>query len=428
MMGPTRVVGDQKRLLANTTTLVFYAKGTACTIQSGGAFNSSADLWVMSIDDGAPVSSGTSSGGSGEKVSTLFTGLADTWHKVVLVAGTGTGTALWVDATLANAIVVTGADPLVIIPQNVETFKGSANALSAGLFKTTTNTDFLPTQVVGQSGTLQETTYGVAGRATFSRLFASCTSDAIYVSIDGAAPTRHAASTPDLGTAVVCGVAVDTVDDAEHTILVWANDTNNANAQISLATQSGEAIALPTANRMYTFGHSIVVGQDAESGAGSTSYNSMAWRNGYLPTIMAKSGYTFVEMNAALPDVLLTVDVAAGDVAVVSLGRNDSTAAMDTTRLAAYNGILDKLVAKGFGQIMCLGAMPDAGFLAAADPGQLNDSIETMVDARGAGDNVVYVDRNNYTAITTVDGVHPNDAGYLEMAALDVVSFDPLLP
>jgi lysophospholipase L1-like esterase len=179
---------------------------------------------------------------------------------------------------------------------------------------------------------------------------------------------------------------------------------------------------------MYSFGHSIVEATNAESGVGSTSFASMGWRNGYLPSINANAGDTFVALEGKLDAALAALDVGASDVAVVSLGRNDTTAAMDATRLAAYNGILDKLVAKGFGQIMCLGAMPDAGFLAAADPGQLNDSISDMVDARGAGDNVVYVNRNNYTAITTADGTHPNDAGYLEMAALDVVSFDPLLP
>lgn len=405
-------------------------KGTSAKLvvnRSGGGGFSTPQAVFASVDGGAFTFIAEDTLATTEKgFFTLFTGLSDAEHYVVVRFGSSYGTtSLFFNDDHTDALTLTGTGTYIELC-NQWAYAGVASSHSVvdGMTKPST-ANFTPARTMlsiyssvsncasarirGRFRSIQVAQSGGSAELPFS---------AVFVSKDGAAPTRETfVSKDDAYTYRITGL-----DESLSTYSVWTNYIGNG--AIAMFAISGDAdhVDVGSKKRIHQFGDSITRGQESGNAYihGEVDLMLVAASMGYVATTVGIGGQTIAELEAAM-DTYLTAfnSVTSDDVAILAIGRNNIVNAprIDATVKASYDNIIDKLVAKGYGKVICRGVLPNAGHTDTWDDADQNPALEDVVDTI-ANPAVVFLDVST-CPVYTADGpgTHPNTAGYATIAA-----------
>lgn len=381
-----------------------YITGTEAKLTSPSDFGDNAGSMEVAIDGGAFAAAPNAA-----SVYTLFTGLPHAKRFVEVRWVLAMAEAPYI-ASSGNVLQVTGQPPaLQVLSDKVQVGANSVTGLYSGAV--------IP-NVAGYTPAIQAPkgiTYGsnvgsVRIRGAFTRLVVTLNgSRKIGVSKGSGLPTYYSvadeASNPVRAIVVPC-------DGSLSTYSVW-DDGNAISAGGTFAVAGDSAFVDPTPHgRMHQFGDSITFG----SGPGATSVNveltAVASVLGYVGSNIGISGLTIGGCSALLDTVLPLLTTSNNDVAILAIGGNSASDGLDSTELAAYSACLDKLLAK-YGKVLCRGILPIVSAQGVIDAA--NALLKSTMEAK-ANPNLIWIDPITWT-YTTVDGTHPDAAGYVPALA-----------
>jgi lysophospholipase L1-like esterase len=344
----------------------------------------------------------------------LFSGLSDAPHKIAIKVGDGYGTSVRVQNS-GTVLSVTGVTPAIDTPtQQLKMFDGNAlydthskkSALSGGYLT------YSPLNIA--SG---EPKYSAGQRfkTDATKLWVASAHRYVYVSVDGAAPTRY-----DRGVTPTLNFHIIDLDGAQHTYNVWVKDDPvTANVGMLSVGVNGTVYDVGAKLRLNQFGDSITQGVGATS-TGEVDTHGVAAHFGMLGTTYGVSGENTAGLKARLPSLLTNLAPSSTDVAVLAIGRNDDLTTVGPTFEADYQDVVNMLIAV-YGKVLCRGVLPEATTWPVG-----NGKIQALVAAM-ANPNVVFIDTSTWTGIDKSDGTHPSDAGYDTLETYCKTAYAPYL-
>lgn len=406
------------RLRALRSVWVGSITGASAVLQASGVTPATGAIEV-SVDGGAFAAAPNNG-----NAYTLFAGLADEPHQVRWRFFAGAGSAGKI-ALASNVLAVTGVAPALAAAQHIAQAGDGVTLTASALVAQTAG--FLPALAPRHTGA----TYGgnpasIAIRGDFTRLTLVGMARFMFVSRDGAAPTVI----DTVNTANTSRVAELLVAPGEATYYCWDGGLNASDLPSLFAVVADAPIAVPSSvGRLHHFGHSIIFGVGASSRGHTDIMRISGPRVGRVTGQFGVSGNTIANLETRMPAVLAAMDVDSDDIALLDIGQNDGPGeALSTDEATRYGNLISMLLAKGYGGVRCLAVYNGAG----NNPAPINSSIQSLVSARNDS-RVSYVARNGYVAATSggtidaPDGLHPSDAGYLQMAALNQSAVEPSL-
>lgn len=371
------------------------------TADSAGSANGLVQVSV----DGSAFREASRSGGN----YTLFSGLSDSPHRVHWRWGTIFGNNPYVVAA-SNVLAVTGNNPSIVIPTNWYEVEDGSTATITSSATIAGVANYIPANFPGIiSSTFGSNPPSIAIRGTFTRMNIITTGQYVGVSIDGALPTYYDLRGADQASRSVQLVGLSGL----RTYYVFAV----AGSSTSVLSVGVDAVAdtLAIRERLDQYGDSITAGVSATS-AIHTDVSPIAAFFGYTPGSYGVSGNTTAQLQARLATILAAKTVASGDAAIIAIGRNDTV--FDATWETNYTDIINQLLTKGYGKVLCRGVLPEGANLWPT----ANTAIQGRVTA-AANPNVFWIDPSGWSGIATSDGTHPTDAGYLQMVEYAKTSY-----
>lgn len=392
----------------NVSAFVFMVKGTSATLdmRNDAAFYDGAAL--VSVDGGALVSAPNTG-----SVYTLFSGLADTWHQVSIQTGTIWGTNnLYLLPSVAT-LSVTGVNP-AWVTANYWLYAGDSNPLihTSGALRSNV-ASYVPEYLLTAAITSLSAIGSIRFRAAATKLYIFASATHVFYSRNGGAPVRIATDGR--------GGFVEGLDGALATYTVWSSGNNYLSVGADAAL-----VDVGAKKRFDAFGDSIKAG-DSVAGAydqtrGDVETLGVAAALGFAGATYGLSGQTIAQLQTNITTILAALPAAGPlDVAELAIGRNDVAAGFDAARQTSYAAIIDALIAKGYGRVICRGVLPAPVWTA------FNAGIESLVAAR-ADPKVVYVNTDSWSGIATGDGTHPTIAGYTAIRSYAIPAYTPLIP
>lgn len=371
-------------------------RGSSCVLPVAQEYGSTTGLLEVSVDGGAFVAVDAVSG-----IATLFSGLSDTLHTVFArVQATYAGTYQF--PTGAGLAVATGLAPAVHYPARwVQVGDGASDARYGTLTAAHGLTGFLPTLAPAGLDVWGSNIASMRVRANCTGLLIVTHSRYLHVSVGGGAPQM-----------IDTGIA-DGVHRAHYLPCTAGLKSYNINADYTafpsqprlltvgvLGTVSGSA-----ASMLAQLGDSITAGNTGDIWGSVDTFEAAAIL-GMVGGTFGVGGQNTVEMHDRMDATLTGLDVRAGDVAIVAIGANDSawTATQDT----AYKGIVSKLLAKGFGKVLCRSLL--------RFPGDTFDSVRTGIAATVVSIADSRVKHISTATVTPSAGLHPVRAEYRVIA------------
>ena len=412
MVGLKNTVSNAARIYGyagGETLFVFRVQGTSAVMHLWSDFNDDGTLCSVSVDGGAYVNVVASSGDS----HTIFTGLPNTTHIVLVKYGPAYGNSPYILSS-GTVLELTGAPPALNTPVAwLDTFN-TANVIGSAL-KVTGQTNYLPAQMPGTVTTLMTRPSFMFNSST-SYLDIISGSKYVFVSIDGASPTRY-----DLGASLnpnsyMGYLRVPT--SGTHRYNVWRDLGASANVYTHLYVGVDSAPSTISAGRMEQWGDSITFGQGS-SNVGEVEVYRVGSALGYTGQAYGISGLQTAGLDANLTTQLpAKVSVPANDVCIIAIGRNDIGSAFSVVS-ANYSSIISKVLPY-YKKVLCRGVWPDSSGPYTA----WNAGLAALVTSL-ANPKVVYIDPATWTGVNTVDGTHPSDSGYTTLAGYAQTAYTP---
>jgi lysophospholipase L1-like esterase len=347
------------------------------------------------------------------QIFTLFTGLPSVAHYVEIRITDGLGDEAYMLAT-GNVLTVTGAPPaLQVLPNIVTVGSDSANGIYSGSMIATTATFAPPTQA--PSGQVYGSNVGsVKIKGAFTKLIVSLNgARKVGVSKNGGVPSFYSIADesggPSRSLVIPC-------DGSTSVYNVW--DSGNGRAAGGIFAVAGDATFLDigTRRRLDQYGDSITYGSGPNATSCDTETMHVAAKLGFVGSTTGVSGQTIsIDGKNMIDASLAGRNVSSGDIAILALGGNSAADGISSTEQADYNIMIDKLLTKGYGKVFCRGILPVANTDANNIVITANAVLKSLVDAR-ANPNVIWIDPVTWTGVSSLDGVHPDAAGYLTLA------------
>lgn len=402
----------------NTTKNVarIYGRGEL-TLWSGWVTGTEAKL-TMSSDygdfdggvqvavDGGAFSNAPRSG----QVYTLFTGLAHAKRFVEFRYADGLGDVPFVNAS-GTVLTVTGQPPAIITLANrVALGADSSTGLYSGAI--------IP-NVSGYTPALQAPKGQVYGsnigsvkiKGAFTNLVVTLNgSYKVGVSKNGGVPTFYTAT--DDGTFPVRAIVVP-CDGSTSTYNVWDDGCyRNTGGDFSVSVDS-TFLDIGVRRRLDQYGDSATFGSGPGASSVNTETMAVAAAMGFVGSTNGVSGMTIGPGKALIDSVLPLRTVNSSDVAILALGGNNAESGIDSTAQIDYALCIDKLLAKGYGKVLCRGVLPVPAAQSLVDAANviLKSVMVAKADAR-----LIWIDPTTWTGFETQDGVHPTANGYLTLA------------
>ncbi len=348
---------------------------------------------------------------------TLFTGLADTVHNVSIITQEAYLPIYnWLTVTDTEILTVTGAipamNPIVTHIVSDPTFVGitTDSKVSAPANTTPTYDQISPATIArGQ----------VIIRSQIDELWVFTDYDGVRYSIDGGTPiyVNFAATSSDRRLVKIS----DTLDGAAvHTYEIWGEtESSHAISGISPILNSDPATLLSISSRrtISQFGDSITFG------SGATPGQVECWSYGKDLNLsvckLGVPGQTITQLTAIIPTYFAEQQIP--DVVLIAIGRNDIVPGTFETD---YDACITAFLNAGATHIICRGQLP--GTWNASEIAQVATILDNIVATRG-NPNIVHMDTSSWSTASAPDGIHPDAAGYVTIAADETPAVEAIL-
>lgn len=393
-----------------------YITGTEAKFTAPSDFGDNAGSVQVAINSGTFTDAPNTA-----SIYTLFTGLAHATRFVEIRYASPMSDAPYI-TTSGTVLTVTGQPPsLITLVNKVQNGADSSTGLYSGAQSANLATYTPPLQAE------KSTTYGsnigsVKIRGAFTKLVVTVNGNRkIAVSKNGAAPTYYTvadeADVPVRAMIIPC-------DGSTSTYNVW--DDGNFHTVGGHFAVAGDSTFLDIGvrRRLDQFGDSITYG----AGPGATSLNTETMRvaaaMGFVGSTNGVNGQTITGLKAQLDNVLPLRTVSSSDVAILAIGGNSAGDGIDLTEQVDYALCIDKLLAKGYGKVMCRGILPNAPAQSLVNAA--NVILKAVMDAK-ADARLIWVDPTTWTGYETLDNTHPTEVGYTTIAGYATPAYTTLL-
>lgn len=368
-----------------------FITGTEALLTATSNSGSSDGLVLVSIDGG----SFTAASRSGS-IYTLFTGLSQATRLIMVRYANSSGAGAYI-ASSGDVLTVTG-DPAELAPFQYWAQVRDGNSLTAYSVMTASATaDYTPLYNAASSGTTNGSNVGcIKIRGAFNYLVACGRTASIFVSKNGALATRYDLPSTD----AISGVLVSGLGGDLATYYVW-----NAGTTFSQLAVSGD-VALQDCGlkrRLDQYGDSITQGNISGTSRGEVDTMSVAAAIGFVGSTNGVAGHDVADCEALIDTVTPGREISSADVAILATGRNDTGSLPQAT----YESCINKLLAAGYGTVLCRGILPESSETWVTPNGVIQAAVAAVADP-----NVIFIDTSSWSGIATSDSVHPTAAGY----------------
>lgn len=379
--------------------------GTEAKLTNPSDFGDNAGSMQVAIDGSDFISAPNAA-----SVYTLFTNLPHAKRFVEVRWVVQMGDAPYI-ASSGNVLSVTGQPPaLQVLTNKIQPTDDSATGLYSGV--AVANTSGYTPPIQAQSGVTYGSNVGsVKIRGAFTKIVVTLQgSRKIGVSKNGAAPIFYSvadeAESPPRAIVVSCDGSISTYN-------VWDNGNSHSGGGTFAVAVDSTLLDIGVHRKLDQYGDSITFG----SGPGATSVNTetmaVAAALGFVGSTNGISGLTIAGEKTLLDTVLPLKTVTANDVAILAIGGNSATDGIDQTDKDDYAACIDKLIAKGYGKILCRGILPIASAQTIIDAA--NTALKSVMDGK-ANAKLVWIDPVTWTGYETQDNTHPTVNGYVTIA------------
>jgi hypothetical protein len=423
-------------------------KGASASI----ILNGNGDTICVSVDGQQAVVINPSPNNYLERV--IFSGLEDREHSVVIGPGP-TSYFFNLDNHGYDLISVSGRSPSITTPSAmIVAGDFQADTVQGGSYESYNQGGMTQTGTTPATLIARDSENGQAGGCSTIRFTTAATkmmvtSDfyALFVSIDGEPLTRYGSqktdqyfgNTDNLNATPFMPYASDgyttigpffsnysaswviSLPPGTHTYNVWGSGFPASYNPFAIGLDAPVLTLSNTAKRLDQFGDSLTAGLFSTS-MGEVETMQVAAHYGYAGSTYGLSGETIQQCDARMTLLLPLLNVNSNDVAIIAEGRNgaDSTNPLSGSDITAYTSIINKLLAKGYGKVLCRGIIPEPGFTWAGNNASIAAIVSGMADSR-----VIYIDTSAWS--WTFVGTHPGDHGYSEWTALATASYNGIL-
>lgn len=389
-----------------------FISGTEAKLTAPSDFGDNPGSVEVAIDGGA-----FSAAPNTASVYTLFTGLPHATRFVEVRWVAAMANAPYI-ASSGNVLAVTGQPPVLqVMSSKIEPGADLALGIYSGAV-TANAANYVPPLAAPKGQTYGSCINSVKIKGAFTRLAVTLNgARKVGVSKNGGLASYYSAAdeanTPPRVLVIPC-------DGSTSTYNVW-DDGNVLNTGGSFAVTADSAFMdIGTRRRLDQYGDSITFG----SGPGATSSDTETMRVaaalGFVGSTNGISGQTVAGGKTMLDNVLPLRTVTNNDVAILALGGNNASDGIDSTEQADYGLCIDKLLAKGYGKVICRGILPNS--LAQSLVDAANVILKGVMDGK-ADPRLVWVDPTSWTGWTTQDGTHPDSAGYVTIAGFAIPAY-----
>lgn len=383
-----------------------YITGTEAKLTAPSDYGDNAGSMEVAIDGGAFAAAPNVA-----SVYTLFTGLPHATRLVEVRWVAAMADAPYI-ASSGNVITVTGQPPALNPATNwVQAGANSATGLYSGSVVANAAT-YSPALQAESNPSNGSNVGSVRLRGAFTRLVVTLNGvRKIGVSKNGAAPVFYSiadeANYPPRSIVVPC-------DGSTSTYNVWDSGSNRNNGGIFAVSGNSALLDIGTLRRLDQFGDSITYGSGPNATPVDTETMRVAAAMGFVGSTNGISGATILVCKTMLDTVLPGRTVSASDVAILAIGGNSASDGIDSTEQADYAACIDKLLAKGYGKVLCRGILPNVPAQALVNAA--NVILKSVMDAK-ANPKLVWIDPTSWTGFETLDNTHPTANGYATLAA-----------
>lgn len=387
--------------------------GTEAKLTSPSDYGDNAGSMQVSVDGADFISAPNSA-----SVYTLFTALPHATRFVQVRWVVQMGDAPYV-ASSGNVLSVTGQPPSLVTAANwIQAGSNSATGLySAGI--TPNVAGFTPALQASSNVTNGSNVGSVKIRGAFTKIVA--TSSRVGVSKNGGTPTYYTAPAEAAG---VPRAIVVPCDGSVATYNVWDGGAFRELGGHFSVSGNSTLLDIGVRRKLDQFGDSITYG----SGPGATSVNTetmhVAAALGFVGSTNGVSGQTIGGAKAMIDAALALKTVTGNDVAILAIGGNSGSGGIDVTEQADYGLCIDKLLAKGYGKVLCRGILPNVG--APELVNAANITLKAVMDAK-LDARLVWIDTITWTGFETQDNTHPTANGYLTLAGYAIPAYTAAL-
>ena len=393
-----------------------FITGTQAKLTAPSDFGDYDDSMQVALNGGAFTSAARTG-----SVYTLFSGLPHASRFVEIRWVVQMGDAPYIAST-GSVLEVVGQPPAIAPSTNwVQNGANSSTGLFSGALAPN-NAGYSP-PLQAPSGTVYGSNVGsVKIRGAFTRLVVAVNGiRKIAVSKNGGAPVFYSIADE---TDSPCRAITVPCDGSTSTYNVW--DSGNIRNTGGHFAVSGDSTLLNIGDtkRYHIFGDSIVAGAGPGATAVDSEMMSVAAALGGVGTTIGVAGQTIVGCKTMLDNALPLLTVSANDVAILSIGGNSAAGGIDATKKADYLLCINKLLAKGYGKILCRGILPTPD---GSDTRSIyNVELQSVVTIL-ANPNVMWIDTSTWTGYDTQDNTHPTVAGYVTLAGYALPAYSSLL-
>jgi hypothetical protein len=435
--------GGEKDVITSGTKVNLYSGATARPNSVWAGIISSTDAFVsglfqntsttptgmvkVSVDGGAFIDCPVSAGEY-----TLFTGLSQAEHSVVIAFSTAYSTSVNSSKT-GNSLRVIGINPSVQVYGSWRQIHDNATDVIYGntLVSATLGANYQPANLPSPAttpATSHDRLHTMQVRGDYTTLSIITSTRYVYVSVDGNSPVRY-----DAGTILPTNLRISGLSGI-HTYNVWSNASSLLSANLSVGgTLSTGLVTIGTRKRLIQLGDSITEAAPSAgtpTSRGESDIMGVASALGYVGVNCGLAGDTITAGRARYAPTIATLPSGptANDVLVIALGRNNLVflANTDYDLNAAgqtdYPLLISDAIAHGWKNILCRGVLHEATII----PVSANARIQGYVNASGDA-RVKYVNVSSWSGISTYDGVHPNNAGYASLRGYAAPSYSSLI-
>lgn len=393
-----------------------YITGTEAKLTNPTDFGDNAGSMEVAINGGA-----FSAAPNTASVYTLFTGLPHATRFVEVRWVAAMASAPYI-ASSGNVLAVTGQPPaLQTFSGKIESGADSALGLYSGAIVANA-ANYTPSLTTPKGTTYGSCINSVKIKGAFTKLAVTLNGTRkVGVSKNGGAATYYSVADetdfPPRALIIPCDGSVSTYN-------VWDDGNQVPTGGTFCVSADSAFLDIGTRRRLDQYGDSITFG----SGPGATSADTETMRVaaalGFVGSTNGISGQTVGGGKTMLDNVLPLRTVTTNDVAILALGGNNAADGIDSTEQADYGLCIDKLLAKGYGKVLCRGILPNAGAQAAVDAA--NVILKGVMDAK-ANPKLIWIDTSTWNTFTTIDGTHPDAAGYVSIAGYAIPAYTTAL-
>jgi hypothetical protein len=383
-----------------------FIAGTGAVFTSFADFGGNNDSVEVSLDGGSwfkPPRVGD--------LYTLFTGLPHQTRFVQIRYGIEWSSANYILSS-GNVLSVTGQPP------SMQTISGWVQAganSTLGFYNSATvdNTATYSPKLQAVKGTANGSNVGsVAIRGSFTEIVAMTTGNPRRVGVSKNGGPASFYTFTDEAIPNVAAIRIPCSGDLA-TYSVWDSGTSRTSGGHFAVSGNATYQELSAVKRMDQYGDSITYGSGPGASQADVELMPVAASLGFAGSTVGVSGHTIAQCKTLLDTTLPLKTVTSSDVAILAIGRNNTSGGIDATEQADYDLCIDKLIAKGYGKILCRGVLP------APNGSELwtaqNAALQSVVTVK-ANPNVIWIPTSTWLGYGSQDGTHPTTAGYVTLA------------